>query len=70
MPREQKTAAELAEMIRHQLGEPELRVAVFPKGNTWYAKVYTAENVERKIQRRADAVTMILVVRYELTESR
>jgi hypothetical protein len=36
----QKTAAELAEMIRKSLRKPELRVAVFAASRGWKAKVY------------------------------
>jgi hypothetical protein len=70
MPKEQKTAADLAQMIRRHLDQPELRVAVFAKGEGWYAKVYASESEERRLQRMADGVTQLLAERFDLYEAR
>jgi hypothetical protein len=70
MPKEQKTAAELAQMIRRHLDQPELRVAIFAKGDSWYAKVYASESEERRLQRRADLATQLLAERFQLYEER
>lgn len=70
MPKGQKTAAELAQIIRHHLNLTELQVAVFAKGDGWYAKVYASQSEEQRLQRQADAVAQILAERYELYEVR
>ena len=36
----EKSAAELAELIRSSLNKPDLRIAVFAQPRSWRAKVY------------------------------
>ena len=43
MAKIEKSAVELAKLIRTQLAEPNLRVAVYPKLTGWHAKVYADE---------------------------
>ena len=66
MPKEQKSAAELAEMIRTRLGEPELRVAVFSDAGGWHAKVYAAVTVTSDLQRRVNRASEQLRGIYDL----
>ena len=44
MAKEQKTAIELADLIRDRLHVPELRVAVFADKSGWCAKVYASDS--------------------------
>jgi hypothetical protein len=65
----QKTAAELAELIRTSVGKPDLRVAVFSAKGGWKAKVYpeTGENVAR-LQARVDKKAAALSAQFDLIQ--
>jgi hypothetical protein len=65
----QKTAVELAEMIRSSLGKPDLRVAVFAATRGWSARVYPepGENAAR-LQALVEQRAAILCERYELVQ--
>jgi hypothetical protein len=68
-PKPQKTAMELAEMIRRSLDNPELRVAVFATTRGWKARVYpeSGHNAAR-LQALADEKAAVLGERYELRQ--
>ena len=66
MTKETRTALELADLIRYQVVERDLRVAVFVKGQGWFAKVYAETKVEQKLQRRVDAAVAMLSEQYDL----
>ena len=65
----QKTAAELADMIRRSLGKSELRVAVFATTRGWKAKVYP-ENSDNAahIQAFVEQKAAVLCEQYELLQ--
>jgi hypothetical protein len=65
----QKTAAELAELVRRSLGKPDLRVAVFPTTRGWKARVYpepgdNAARLKALVEEKAATVSG----QYELTQ--
>ena len=63
----QKTAAELAELVRKSVGKPDLRIAVYGAKHGWWAKVYpeVGENVTR-LQALVDEQSAVLGQHYEL----
>ena len=61
-----KSALELANLIRTQLAEPKLRIAVYPKVGGWQARVYVEEGAARDIQKRVDEVVQKLNAIYNL----
>jgi hypothetical protein len=65
----QKTAVELAEMIRSSLGKPDLRVAVFATTRGWRARVYPepGENAAW-LQALVEQKSAILCEQYELVQ--
>ena len=68
MPKEPKSAVELANMIRRRIGEPKIRVAVFTDANGgWHAIVYVDQGSVRDLQRRIDEAARELNRIYELS---
>jgi hypothetical protein len=67
LTKSQKSASELAELIRRSVAKKDLRVAVFATRTGWRAKVYpeSSENVG-KLQARVDAKAALLSEQYEL----
>ena len=65
----QKTAAELAELIRNSIGNSELRVAVFPTTSGWKARVYPepGDNAAR-LKAVVEEKATNLSERYELVQ--
>jgi len=58
-------------MIRKQLAEPKIRVAVFADTNGgWYATVYVDHDSVRDVQRRVDAAARELNGPYVLSDER
>jgi hypothetical protein len=69
MAKLQKTALELADLIRRQLAEPKIRVAVFAESNgQWRATVYSDQSPVRDLQRRVDSVARELNGLYVLSD--
>jgi hypothetical protein len=68
MAKGQKSAVELANMIRTRLKEPKLRVAVYPDTSGWHATVYAAPDAARDLQRRVDQATQELNALYDLAD--
>jgi hypothetical protein len=66
MAKIEKSAVELAKLIRRQLAEPNLRIAVYAKVTGWHAKVYAEEGAVHDLQRRADEVVRELNAIYDL----
>jgi hypothetical protein len=65
----QKTAAELADMIRRSLGKPELRVAVFSATRGWKARVYPEPGDDAaQLQALVEQKAAVLCGQYELIE--
>ena len=62
----QKSAVELAKMIRRRLNEPKLRVAVYPDASGWHATVYAEPGAARDLQSRVDQETRKLNVHFDL----
>ena len=62
----QKSAVELAKIIRSQLAEPKLRLAVYPNSSGWHAKVYAGLGSARDLQKRVDGIVPDLNGLYEL----
>jgi hypothetical protein len=62
----QKSAVELANMIRSRLNAPKLRVAVYPDAGGWHATVYAEPGAARDLQRRVDQETRELNAHYDL----
>ena len=62
----EKSAVELAKLIRTQLAQPKLRIAVYPKVSGWRAKVYAEEGAARDLQERVDEVVQKLNGIYDL----
>ena len=56
MAKKEKGAVELAKLIRSQLAQPKLRIAVYPKGRGWHAKVYAEQGSAHDLQKRVDEV--------------
>ena len=66
-----KSALELAKMIRIQLGQPKIRVAVFADVNGgWHATVYAEQGSSRDLQRRVDAAAWEMNRLYVLSDER
>jgi hypothetical protein len=65
----QKTAAELAELIRNAIGKSDLRVAVFSTTSGWKARVYPepGDNAAR-LKAVVEEKATLLGERYELTQ--
>jgi hypothetical protein len=61
-----RNAVELAKLVRSQLAQPKLRLAVFPKGNGWHARAYGDEAATRQLQKSIDEVTKQLNKLYKL----
>jgi hypothetical protein len=66
MAKIQKSALELANLIRRRLAEPKLRIAVYPKVTGWQARVYAEEGAARDLQKRVDDVVQELNGTYDL----
>ena len=66
MAKNKKSAVELAKLIRSQLAEPKLRIAVYPKARGWHAKVYAEQGSTRDLQKRVDEVARGLNEIYDL----
>ena len=66
MAKTEKSAVELAKLIRSQLAEPKLRIAVYPKAHGWHAKVYAEQGSARDLQKRVDEVARELNEIYDL----
>ena len=66
MPKIQKSARELAQMIRRQLAQPKLRIAIYPKTSGWHAKVYAEQGSAPDLQMRVDEVARELFRKYDL----
>jgi len=66
MAKTQKTAAELAALIRTLLREPELRVAVYSGHTGWCAQVYASDTAASALQARVNGATERLQREYEL----
>ena len=66
MAKRKKSAVELAQLIRSQLAQPELRVAIYPRVAGWHAKVYVEEADARDLQKRVDEVVQLLNALYDL----
>jgi hypothetical protein len=66
MARFEKSAVELAKLIRSQLSEPKLRVAVYSDANGWRAKVYADPGAIRDLQSRVDQAVRELSGWYDL----
>jgi hypothetical protein len=65
----QKTAAELAELIRRSLGKADLRVAVFPTTRGWKARVYPEPRDDpARLKALVEEKAAILGERYELIQ--
>ena len=65
----QKTATELAEMIRRSLGKPKLRVAVFAASRGWKAKVYPEPgDDDAQLQALVDQKSAILCEQHDLMQ--
>jgi hypothetical protein len=65
----QKTAAELAELLRNSIGKSDLRIAVFPTTSGWKARVYPepGDNVTR-LKAIVEQKAAILGERYDLIQ--
>ena len=64
-----KSALELAKMIRIQLAQPKIRVAVFANANGgWRATVYAEQGSSRDLQRRVDAAAREMNGLYDLAD--
>jgi hypothetical protein len=66
MAKNEKSAVELAKLIRSQLAEPKLRIAVYPKARGWHVKVYAEQGSTRDLQKRVDEVARGLNEIYDL----
>ena len=66
MAKNEKSAVELAKLIRRQLAEPKLRIAVYPKAHGWHAKVYAEQGSARDLQKRVDEIARELNEIYDL----
>lgn len=66
MAKTEKSAVELAKLIRSQLGQPKLRIAVYPKARGWHAKVYAEQGSVRDLQDRVDEIARELGQTYDL----
>jgi hypothetical protein len=66
MAKPEKSAVELAKLIRSQLGQPKLRIAVYPKARGWHAKVYAGQGSVRDMQDRVDEIARELGRTYDL----
>lgn len=66
----EKTALELADLIRTAVGFPELRVAVFADLLGWHAKVYGAGLQSLEIQTRVDSIATHMNRHYKLAQER
>ena len=66
MAKMQKSALELARLIRRQLAQPGLRIAVYPRASGWHAKVYAEQGSARDLQKRVDEVVRELSRIYDL----
>jgi hypothetical protein len=66
MAKVQKSAIELAKMIRRQLAEPNIRVAVYPNSSGWHATVYADQGSVRDLQKRVNEIARELNGLYEL----
>ncbi len=53
-------------IIRNQLAEPKLRLAVYPNSSGWHAKVYAGFGSARDLQKRVDGLVPELNGLYEL----
>ena len=66
MPKVQKSAVELAKMIRSELAQPKLRIGVYPNASRWHATMYAEQGSARDLQRRVDEIAQKLNGIYEL----
>jgi hypothetical protein len=66
MAKIEKSAVELARLIRKQLAEPNLRIAVYPRVSGWNAKVYAEQGTASDLQKRVDEVVQELNRIYDL----
>ena len=66
MAKNEKSAVELAKLIRSQLAKQKLRIAVYPKAHGWHAKVYAEQGSARDLQKRVDEVARELNEIYDL----
>lgn len=66
MAKVQKSAIELAKMIRSQLAEPNTRVAVYPNSSGWHATVYAEQGSARDLQKRVNEIARQLNALYDL----
>jgi hypothetical protein len=67
MAKIEKSAVELAKLIRRQLAQPNLRIAVYPKVSGWHAKVYVEGGSTSDLQKRVDEVVRELNAIYDLS---
>ncbi len=66
-----KSALELAKMIRIQLAQPKIRVAVFADANGgWHATMYAEQGSTRGLQKRVDAAAREMNGLYVLSDER
>jgi hypothetical protein len=69
MAKIQKSARELASMIRSQLAQPKIRVAVFADANGgWRATVYGDQGPANDLQKRVDQAARELNALYVLAD--
>ena len=66
MAKVEKSAVELASMIRIQLAQPKMRVAVYPNASGWHATVYSEQDSARDLQKRVDEIARELNGIYKL----
>jgi hypothetical protein len=66
MAKMQKSAVELANMIRSRLAQPKMRVGVYPNANGWHATVYAEQGSARDVQKRVDEIARELNALYDL----
>ena len=68
MAKIQKSAVELSKMIRSQLAQPKMRVAVYPNASGWHARVYAEQGSARDLQKRVDEIVRELKGLYSLAD--
>ena len=66
MAKIQKSAVELANMIRRRLALPKLRIGIYPNSSGWHATVYAEQGSARDLQTRVNEIARELNGLYEL----
>jgi hypothetical protein len=70
MAKVEKTALELADLIRQAVRKPELRVAVFSNPLGWHGRVYGEGGASMLMQERVDRVVQQISRNYKLAQER